>query len=69
MPGLRFSLLLTRSTQFPSFGQILYGKYPDPVEQALGDHPAEERGVGPPGRHLLVRGEQLEQPPDRLLGR
>ena len=35
MPGLRFSLLLTRSTQFPSFGRILYGKYPDPVEQAL----------------------------------
>lgn len=35
VPGLRFSLLLTRSTQFPTFGQILYGKYPDPVEQAL----------------------------------
>ena len=35
VPGLRFSLLLTRSTQFPSFGRILYGKYPDPVEQAL----------------------------------
>jgi hypothetical protein len=35
VPGLRFSLLLTRSTQFPSFGRILYGKYPDPVEQSL----------------------------------
>ena len=35
MPGLRFSLLLTRSTQFPTFGRILYGKYPDPIEQAL----------------------------------
>ena len=35
VPGLRFSLLLTRSTQFPTFGSILYGKYPDPVEQAL----------------------------------
>jgi hypothetical protein len=35
VPGLRFSLLLTRSTQFPTFGKILYGKYPDPVEQAL----------------------------------
>jgi hypothetical protein len=35
VPGLRFSLLLTRSTQFPSFGRILYGKYPDPIDQAL----------------------------------
>jgi hypothetical protein len=35
VPGLRFSLLLTRSTQFPTFGHILYDKYPDPVEQAL----------------------------------
>jgi hypothetical protein len=35
VPGLRFSLLLTRSTQFPTFGRILYGKYPDPVEQSL----------------------------------
>jgi hypothetical protein len=35
VPGLRFSLLLTRSTQFPSFGRILYGKYPDPIEQSL----------------------------------
>jgi hypothetical protein len=35
VPGLRFSLLLTRSTQFPTFGKILYGKYPDPVEQSL----------------------------------
>ena len=35
VPGLRFSLLLTRSTQFPTFGHILYGKYPDPVDQAL----------------------------------
>jgi hypothetical protein len=35
VPGLRFSLLLTRSTQFPAFGSILYSKYPDPVEQSL----------------------------------
>lgn len=35
VPGLRFSLLLTRSTQFPTFGRILYGKYPDPIDQAL----------------------------------
>jgi hypothetical protein len=35
VPGLRFSLLLTRSTQFPAFGHILYSKYPDPVEQSL----------------------------------
>jgi hypothetical protein len=35
VPGLRFSLLLTRSTQFPSFGRILYGKYTDPIDQAL----------------------------------
>ena len=35
VPGLRFSLLLTRSTQFPTFGRILYGKYTDPVEQSL----------------------------------
>ncbi|MBA3261896.1 MAG: hypothetical protein H0T69_05405 [Thermoleophilaceae bacterium] len=35
VPGLRFSLLLTRSSQFPTFGRILYSKYTDPVEQAL----------------------------------
>ncbi len=35
VPGLRFSLLLTRSTQFTSFGHILYGKYTDPVDQSL----------------------------------
>jgi hypothetical protein len=35
VPGLRFSLLLTRSTQFPAFGRILYSKYPDPVDQSL----------------------------------
>jgi hypothetical protein len=35
VPGLRFSLLLTRSTQFPTFGHILYSKYPDPVDQSL----------------------------------
>jgi hypothetical protein len=35
VPGLRFSLLLTRSTQFPTFGRILYSKYPDPIEQSL----------------------------------
>ena len=35
VPGLRFSLLLTRSTQFPTFGHVLYSKYTDPVDQAL----------------------------------
>jgi hypothetical protein len=35
VPGLRFSLLLTRSSQFPTFGHILYDNYTDPVEQAL----------------------------------
>jgi hypothetical protein len=35
VPGLRFSLLLTRSTQFPAFGRLLYAKYPDPVDQAV----------------------------------
>ncbi|MEA2364105.1 MAG: hypothetical protein QOD71_3250 [Thermoleophilaceae bacterium] len=35
VPGLRFSLLLTRSIQFPAFGNVLYSKYPDPVEQSL----------------------------------
>jgi hypothetical protein len=35
VPGLRFSLLLTRSSQFPAFGSILYSKYPDPIEQSL----------------------------------
>lgn len=35
VPGLRFSLLLTRSTQFPAFASALYGQYPDPVEQSV----------------------------------
>ena len=35
VPGLRFSLLLTRSTQFPSFGDDPLRKYPDPIDQAL----------------------------------
>jgi hypothetical protein len=35
VPGLRFSLLLTRSSQFPTFGKILYSKYTDPVDQSL----------------------------------
>ncbi|HEU0025138.1 MAG TPA: hypothetical protein VFQ12_10920 [Thermoleophilaceae bacterium] len=35
VPGFRFSLLLTRSTQFPAFGEVLYEQYPDPVEQSL----------------------------------
>jgi hypothetical protein len=35
VPGLRFSLLLTRSSQFPTFGHILYSKYPDPIDQSL----------------------------------
>jgi hypothetical protein len=35
VPGLRFSLLLTRSSQFPTFGHILYQRYPDPIDQSL----------------------------------
>jgi hypothetical protein len=35
VPGLRFSLLLTRSSQFPTFGHILYDSYRDPVDQSL----------------------------------
>ncbi|MEA2454254.1 MAG: hypothetical protein QOI45_516 [Thermoleophilaceae bacterium] len=35
VPGLRFSLLLTRSSQFPTFGKVLYLKYTDPVDQSL----------------------------------
>jgi hypothetical protein len=35
VPGLRFSLLLTRSSQFPTFGHILYDRYPDPIDQSL----------------------------------
>ena len=35
VPGLRFSLLLTRSSQFPTFGHILYDRYPNPIDQSL----------------------------------
>ena len=35
VPGFRFSLLLTRSTQFRPFAEALYPTYPDRVEQAL----------------------------------
>jgi hypothetical protein len=35
VPGLRFSLLLTRSTQFSRFADVLFGAYPNPVDQAL----------------------------------
>jgi hypothetical protein len=35
VPGLRFSLLLTRSTQFAPFANAIYPTYPDRVEQAL----------------------------------
>jgi hypothetical protein len=35
VPGLRFSLLLTRSSQFPTFGHILYDKYRNPIDQSL----------------------------------
>jgi hypothetical protein len=35
VPGFRFSLLLTRSTQFRTFAQVLYPTYPDEVDQAL----------------------------------
>jgi hypothetical protein len=35
VPGFRFSLLLTRSTQFGRFAELLYATYPDPVDRAL----------------------------------
>jgi hypothetical protein len=35
VPGFRFSLLLSRSTQFGRFAELIYSAYPDPVEQAL----------------------------------
>jgi predicted peptidase len=35
VPGFRFSLLLSRSSQFSRFAQLLFPTYPDPVEQAL----------------------------------
>jgi hypothetical protein len=35
VPGLRFSLLLTRSTQFARFADVLFPAYPNAVEQAL----------------------------------
>jgi hypothetical protein len=35
VPGIRFSLLLSRSTQFAPFADILFATYPNEVEQAL----------------------------------
>ena len=35
VPGFRFSLLLSRSSQFSRFAQLLFPTYPDPLEQAL----------------------------------
>jgi hypothetical protein len=35
VPGFRFSLLLTRSTQFGPFAEVIYPTYPDRVEQAV----------------------------------
>jgi hypothetical protein len=35
VPGFRFSLLLTRSTQFGRFAELLYTTYQDPVDLAL----------------------------------
>ena len=33
--GMNYSLLLTRSSDFPEFAQIFYRTYPDPLERAL----------------------------------
>lgn len=33
--GMNYSLLLTRSSDFPEFAQILYRTYPDPLERSL----------------------------------
>jgi hypothetical protein len=35
VPGFRFSLLLTRSTQFSTFADVLFPTYPDEVDQAI----------------------------------
>ena len=35
VPGMNFSLLTTRSTQFRPFGEVIYANYPDRVEQAV----------------------------------
>jgi hypothetical protein len=35
VPGFRFSLLLTRSTQFSVFADVLFPTYPDEVDQAI----------------------------------
>jgi hypothetical protein len=35
VPGFRFSLLLTRSTQFSRFADLLFPTYPDPVDQSV----------------------------------
>ncbi len=35
VPGFRFSLLLTRSTQFSTFANVLFPTYPDGVDQAI----------------------------------
>ncbi len=35
VPGMNFSLLITRSTQFTPFAKVLYGNYRDPIERAL----------------------------------
>ena len=35
VPGFRFSLLLTRSTQFSTFAEVLFPTYPDEVDQAI----------------------------------
>jgi hypothetical protein len=37
VPGMNFSLLITRSTQFQPFQAVLYPSYPDQVERALID--------------------------------
>jgi hypothetical protein len=33
--GMNYSLLLTRSSDFPEFAQILYPSYPDPLDRSL----------------------------------
>ena len=35
VPAMNFSLLITRSTQFAPFAQVLYSSYRDPIERAL----------------------------------
>jgi hypothetical protein len=70
VPGLRFSLLLTRSSQFPTFGKILYSKYTDPVEQSLVNSFIQllwDRGEANGYAYHMVRDPLPDTPPKTVL--